>query len=301
LIIVLVGIVLAAGWFWLKRQPDRSATEIFSATGSLSLIRAMQGDGNIRGVERELDRVDSHAAQVPAELKAEFDKIRKSLEADLAASRLMVQNQYGTSYLTAQIRNFEKQRVKTKMDPAWIRVLLKRCRYFRETWPKHEEIESVVRLEERYGEVVDVDASPTMEDIEVEVETLTWARPEKFGEAFAVLKAFMAGAGAEDRERCTALLDELKAEQKKHFDERMADAKQAWESEKLGDAVRELIAIVVDFEDEAMVAKAANELVRLPGVEPWLAGYQRDQPHTWEPLMENRTVHAKARELGLLN
>jgi hypothetical protein len=58
---------------------------------------------------------------------------------------------------------------------------------------------------------------------------------------------------------------------------------------------------VVDFEDEAMVAKAANELVRLPGVEPWLAGYQRDQPHTWEPLMENRTVHAKARELGLLN
>ena len=93
--------------------------------------------------------------------KPSSNKLRAQLDEHQAASRLVIQNQFGTNYLKVQIRSFETQRVKKKMEAPWVRVLLKRCQYFLSTWPEHHDRAEVERLVERYSDVVDLNALPT--------------------------------------------------------------------------------------------------------------------------------------------
>ena len=48
-----------------------------------------------------------------------------------------------------------------------------------------------------------------------------------------------------------------------------------------------------------MATQAAEELVRLPGIDEWLRGYKKDRAEKYAELLRHPVVAGAAREFGL--
>lgn len=299
LILLLVGMGAVGAVYALKAITEDTGAEGFSAAASFHRIERLLGESDIFAAEKELEKVDRHADELTERDAEAFDRLRAEIEERRAAAELLARNVHGTVYLNQQLKKFEDEYLR-KNEPPKVRVFLKRCRYFRKNWPEHPEMDWVRRMEDRYGRIVDLSDPPSFEDVEFEVESLTWAKPREYRRAFKVLEDFIEGASAGDKARALELLDAKTVEQDEHFTDRMLQAKWHWEQGQEGESVRELVSIVTRFADEAKEDEAARTLVDIEGIDVWLSGYKTEQPERFELLVDNDIVAEKAAELGLL-
>jgi hypothetical protein len=169
---------------------------------------------------------------------------------------------------------------------------LKRVKEFKSRWPTHPELDEVLRYEARFKEICDLSQPATYTDLAYEVETMTWAKPRNFKGAFALIERHRAANPGDEAQvnELVALKQTLQSEQ---FTEMMLQAKYEWEKEERGQAVAGLVQIITLFEDASMATKAAEELVRLPGIEEWLRGYKTDRAEKYAELIRHPVIAAK--------
>jgi hypothetical protein len=156
----------------------------------------------------------------------------------------------------------------------------------------------VDRYETRFRGIVDLSAPPTYADVAFEIESLTWAKPRDYEEAFAILERFIQTGPAAERDRALALKDKLDAERAEYFEDRMLQAKWHWEKDERGQAVEWLVQVIMKIGDPALAAEAARELLLLPGIEGWLSGYKENSPDKWQRLVREPSVADYAAEHG---
>jgi FHA domain len=244
--------------------------------------------------QQVLDNLDR--ASLPPDLRAKVEELEASIRDAHAERKLDFHNEQGTEYLDTQLKRFEKERLQGDPPPEAVRVFLKRCRTFRETWPQHPDMDWVDRREARFRGYVDLGQPATFKDVEYEIKTLTWAMPRDYKQAFQLLDDFLAHASGEDHARALELQAKLVEERQAYFDDRMQQAAWLWRRDAKGEAVEWLAQLVLKVGDDAMQAAAAKELIGLPGIEGWLRGYKRDRPEKFDGLMEDAQIRAFARE-----
>jgi hypothetical protein len=153
-------------------------------------------------------------------------------------------------------------------------------------------------MDRRYSKIVDLSVPPSYEDIEFEVESLTWAKPRYYNEAFRVLQVFIDRSEGTERDKALALVDTKERERDEHHTELLLQAKYDWNKGKQGDSVAWLVSLVLYIADEDKENEAASILVQLDGIEGWLRGYQNQQPEKFALLSENRIIASKLKEMG---
>ena len=127
---------------------------------------------------------------------------------------------------------------------------------------------------------------------------MTWAMPCDYKGAFVVVeKHLIANPG--DASHCNALLATMRTEQAEYFEDRMLQAKYHWKKSEQGQAVEWLVQLIIKLEDQVMAQQAADELVRLPGIKPWLSGYKEERPEKYSVLLRHPTIAGKVQELGI--
>jgi hypothetical protein len=151
-------------------------------------------------------------------------------------------------------------------------------------------------MRERYAGVIDMSAPPTFDDVAFEVETLTWADPRDFKQAFQVLDEFIAGADADDRAKALELYDEKLKHRDEWFNDKLQQARWEYERDELGKSLGWLVKIVVYTGDEVMAETAAQEIVKFPQLKERLRGYRNQSLETYEALVAQPTIQAFVRE-----
>ena len=154
-------------------------------------------------------------------------------------------------------------------------------------------------MRERYGRLVDLSAPPTYADVAFEVESLTWAKPRDYRQAFEVLQRFIERSEGEERQLALELYDTKAKERDEFHVDRLQQAKYDWERGNRDDAVRWLVNQIAYQGVEAHENQAAQILVQLEGLEGYLRGYQKYLPDKFEALARNPIVAAKIDEFGL--
>jgi len=259
----------------------------------------------IKRAEDELKNVDLTLAP---ELKPQVDELRRKIAAAKAEAEVDAWNIHGTKVFDTQIEGFVKKRLLGDNVPRErARVFIKRCEDFKKKWPQHPKIEWINRYQARYASIAKMEEPPTFTDVAYEVETLTWAKPRYYDQAFALLDDFERNASPQDYDACVALRDEMVREREEYFIDRMQQAKWHWErgqknkdSTELGRSVEVLVQIIIWIGDADMAAKAAKELVHLESIDEWLRGYQKDLPEKFELLIRQPEVRDLALSLKLL-
>ncbi len=297
-ILAIFAVVIFIGYKLIGSTVESTQGGAFDARTTLSRVTDLVNQGEYGAAGDELDRVPADAV-LSDSMRSGYADLRRRVKEGQAAGEERVHNQAGTEYLETQLKKFERQRLQGQPETAKVRVFLKRCRHFRETWPTHPDLGWVTRHEMRFKRLVDLSVPPTMVDIAFEVKTMTWAKPRDYGLAFALLESFLATAGGDDRSQALELVDTLTAEREEYFTDRMLQAKYEWENGRKGPAVAWLVSLITRVGDQAMEDQAAREMVMLPGIDGWLRGYRTDQPEKFKALMKNSTVSAKVRELGI--
>ncbi|MDP6368491.1 MAG: FHA domain-containing protein [Planctomycetota bacterium] len=270
----------------------------FDARTTLVRVTDLINQGEYGAAEIELDRVPA-TATLSDSMRSSYADLRRRVQEGYAAGEERVHNQAGTEYLETQLKKFERQRLQGQPAPEKVRVFLKRCRHFRETWPTHHDLGWVRRHEGRFKRLVDLSIPPTFVDIAFEVKTMTWAKPRDYGLAFALINEFLNTSGSDERAQALELMDSLTAEREEYFLDRMLQAKYEWENGRKGPAVAWLVSLITRIGEREMEDQAAREMVMLPGIDGWLRGYKTDQVDKYRALMKNEIVAAKAREFGI--
>jgi len=301
ILLIFAGVSLGAYAFISNTMMQTQGSQFNARAAYWNMRRALEEDADAEAaLAIYADEVEPNWNTVSEADRAEFERMRGEARQRLDNSRLLVNNQTGSTYLDTQLKRYEADYIKGKETIPRIRVFLKRCLYFKETWPRHEEIGWVERMEARYQKLASLADPPTFEDLDWEVNTLTWAKPREYREAFALIEGFLKNASPADADLARALLDAKRAEQEEHFEDRIQEVKYHWQAERYGLAIAELASIVMRFSDEQMETQAAEELVSLPEIDEYLRGYKNQQPHHFARLIENPIVRKKCRELGLL-
>jgi hypothetical protein len=297
LILALFAVAIFAAYKFVGSTVESTQGGGFDALTTLHRVTNLVNLGEYGAGEAELDRVPADA-ELSASMHAEYAALRLRISAGYAQGEERVHNQAGTEYLETQLKKFERQRLQGQPAPERVRVFLKRCRHFRDTWPTHPDLGWVTRHETRFKRFVDLSVPPTFQDVAYEVKTMTWAKPRDYALAFALIDDFLATVGGDERAQTLELMDRLTAEREEYFLDRMLQAKYEWENGRTGPAVAWLVSLITRVGDREMEDKAAAEMVRLPGIDGWLRGYKSNQPEKFRALMRNRIVASKVRELG---
>lgn len=269
----------------------------FSPDATLRRAQAAMREGDVVGAMKEVERAEGE--ELSEEWRREFAAVRQQAATAQADAEVRERNRHGTEYFDTQLERFESSYLSSTPEPAEIRVFLKRLAYFRSQWPDHPKIPWVDRMEARYGELVDLTAAPTFEDVEFEVKSLTWAKPRDYQQAFEILQRYIDRAEGDDRQRALELYDEKAKERDEFHVDRLQQAKYDWERGNRDDAVRWLVNQIVYQGVEAHENQAADILVQLPGIDGYLRAYQRDLPDKFERLAQNPIVAGKIDEFGL--
>jgi len=299
--LIVVGLLGVAGLtvLLLQRFADSSAVQGFDPKASQVRIQAKLSSASYQGVLEELAKVDEQQ-DLSSEWKATFEGYRKEALAMRARAEEDARNIAGNAWFDSQLQNYVDGYLEDNGRPQ-ARVLLQRIATFRKRWPTHPKLEWCGRMEQRYASIADLASPPTLADVEWEVKTLTWAKPRDYKAAFAAMASFAQGASGADLQAITRLQAEKATEQQEHFADQIQQAKYLWEDKgEKGQAVEVLVQLVLKLDDESMVADAADRLVRMPGVENALAGYQRDRPVDFAELCANPRVREFCKAKGLL-
>ncbi len=232
--------------------------------------------------------------------QARLDALGVKMKERAEELREISRNEEGTTYLDTQLKKFEEMRLQGNPERKKVRVFLIRCEEFLKTWPTHPGREWVERQKTRFSGMVDLSKPPTWEEADYEIETLTWAWPPRFREAYARLEPFLSGPNAADARARRDALDDL---QQERFDDKIQQAKFEWnkpDGAGKGKGVEVLRQIIVNFTDQEKVDTASGVLIQLPGIESWLSGYKDSRPDSFDNLMTNPQVRAVAAKAGLL-
>jgi len=268
---------------------------IFEPRAKVSRARQLSEDGRYEEALAALDAIPE-GVELDAAFAQQVEDLRAEIHAAIERVALADHNMRGNEWLQTQLKNFEAQRLAGKPERPKIRVFLKRCDEFEAEYPQHPEIDWVQRMRERYAGFVDLSQPPTYEDVEFEVEALTWADPRDFKQAFGILDAYLETAEGDDRARALAFYDEKLRERDEWFEDKLQQARWEYERDSLGTSLAWLIRIILFTGDDVMAEAAASELVKFPDLVPRLRGYRNLEPEKFALLVQQPTVAAYVRE-----
>ncbi len=266
-------------------QATIAAVERHIEEGSWDLARQ-----KLESISRE--QTDAERKKI-AELFATLDERASQAELDR-------HNMIGTSYKDAKLAKYEKLYLQGSPEKPKVRVFLMRCKYFRERWPNHPEMDWVDRQERRFRGYVSLGDPPTYEDIEWEVKSLVKTSPRDYKQAFLVIDAFLESAAGGERESALALREEQVAERAEYHLDRMQQARYEYDRDDVAKAVTWLVYSITMIGDEEMEDEAASYLVQIPEVELHLKGWKSAKPDAYAVLVKNSIVREFAREKDIL-
>jgi hypothetical protein len=257
-------------------------------------------EANYGAATQSLDLIDQQTlSSMDPTLRAKYKELRSKLEEKKKETERSMANMIGTEWKSTQLDRFRNQRLIGSNPPRErVRVYLKRIKEFKSRWPTHPELEEVLRYEARFKEICDLSEPANYSDLAYEVETMTWAKPRNFKGAFALIDQHLA-ANPGDEAKIKGLIAEKQTLQSEQYTEMMLQAKYEWEKGESGQAVAGLVQIITLFEDASLATQAAEELVRLRGIDEWLRGYKKDRAEKYGELTRHPVIAAKVRELGI--
>lgn len=252
-------------------------------------------EANYGAATQSLDLIDQQTlASMDPTLRAKYKELRGKLEEKKKETERSMANMIGTEWKSTQLDRFRNQRLLGTNPPnERVRVYLKRVKEFKSRWPTHPELDEVLRYEARFKEICDLSQPATYTDLAYEVETMTWAKPRNFIAAFALIEGHLA-ANPGDEPQVKELIAAKRTLQSEQFEEMMLQSKYEWEKGEKGQAVEGLVQVITLFEDASMATKAAEEFVRLPGIDEWLRGYKKDRAEKYAKLIRHPVIAAKA-------
>jgi hypothetical protein len=294
---IFAGVVAALALFAVFVGPALmgDAEPIFEPGVRLNRARTKVAKGLHEEALAELDAIPDDI-QLEAAFQKQIDDLREEIATNIEEIALADHNMRGNEWLQTQLKTFESQRLAGKAEAPKIRVFLKRCDEFEGRYPQHPDIGWVRRMRERYAGAVDLSAPPTFEDIEFEIETLTWADPRDFKQAFQILDAYIETAGGDDRANALKLYDKKLKHRDEWFEDKLQQARWEYEREDLAKSLAWLIRIILFTGDEVMAETAAQELIKFPDLVPRLRGYRRHSPEKYERLVQQPTVGRYVRD-----
>ncbi len=246
----------------------------------------------------ELAGIPAAGTLTPAQAER-LARVQERLETGARAANLHMENESGTRYLDAQLKKYEAFYLQGTPDPAKVRLFLKRCRTFRERWPRHPELDWVQRQETRFAGYVDMNAPPSWADVLWEVKDLTAGMPRNYVAAFALLDELLPRVSGKDRTEAEALRDELVGGRSEYAEDRLQQARH--EFEKMNDpnkSVWWLVHNVAWLGDEGLANESARFLAKMPDLAGHLRGYKQDYPERYAAVLKNPVIAAWAEEAG---
>ncbi|HTF90679.1 MAG TPA: FHA domain-containing protein [Planctomycetota bacterium] len=292
-----VPIIAIGGWFISSKLLGKN-NQNFSEAGALAdYNKALEEIKNSRfdAASKQLDRIPADAVLEPT-LATRIAKMREEIKVKIAEGNEYSRNEMdGQKYFSSQLENFVNNYMSGKITPSEARVFMKRAKYFREKWPTHSELAWVNRQEERFKDAVDLTQPPSFDDIQFEVESLTWSHPRNYKEAFAAAKAFQATATGPDVEKVAGFLHELEGKRADWFKDRLEQARWHFDRKEEGLSIGVLLSIIRGAGDEAMADNAAERLLAYGNAEKmasWLRGYRTNDPDGFAEVSKNRVIAA---------
>jgi len=298
-VLIVLGVIGAGGWKAFESYADFAGERGFDLATSHRRVVSRLEERDYAGALREFEKIDAQTDLDP-EWRATFDELRATAESLKTKAKLAGHhNKWTQDFLEPQLKRFEREYLKGTPGTPRVRVFLKRIRHFKENCPQHPDMGWVDRMQERYGRIVDLDDPPTLDDVAFEIESLTWAKPRDYKQAFEVLDGFLDGASGDDRDRALVAYDELAEARQAHFEDRLAQAKYDWDKDQHSEAIMWLALLIRYIGDEEMENDAAGRLVLMGEIDAYLRGYAAEQPDMWAELVKNPIVAKKAAEIGL--
>lgn len=305
LLISAVGIIAGLILLFLV---GKGASTTPNAVVQLELATVAYREDRIGDIAGFLDKIPADAELSPAE-RERLDELRDKVEEFEEQSRVYEDIRRGTNYLDAKLKRYEEKQLQGSPPAKKVRLFLKRCRYFRERWPTHPELDWIRRQETRFEGVVDLSAPPSWEDVDWEVQYLVpeKGKPKDWKAAEALLADFSATASDEDRRRVQMLLLELDQRRVEHFTDQLNQARYEFDEKNSPSRATEILAQLVmrigdpQMEDEAAVyfVEVQRELERRLKGSNLLAAYKDGRNDDYRRLIENPKVRALADEFGL--
>lgn len=298
---IAVGLPVVAliGWLLSSVMLDRDArsTAEASAPAYVAKARTHVKDSQYPQALKELDRIPANS-DLDAGFAAEVAQLRQEIELKIQEGNEYSKNNVaGQRYFDTQIKGFVERYMAGKISSQEARVFMKRAQYFREKWPNHPELEYISRQEARFKSAVDLSQPPTFEDIQFEVDSLTWSFPKKFDEAFELVRGFQAKADGENVQKANAFLGELEAKRTAWFQDRLEQARFHFDRKEDSKSVGVLLSVVLHAGDEKMADEAAQRLTQFGGFdESWLRGYRDQFPEDFAKVSKNRVIAAWMRD-----
>ncbi|MEO6709828.1 MAG: FHA domain-containing protein [Planctomycetota bacterium] len=292
-----VPIVAIGGWFISSKLLGKSGQNFSEASALADYNKALDEVKNSRfdAALKQLDQIPANAALDPA-LAARVAKLREDINVKVAEGNEYSRNEMdGQKYFSSQLENFVNNYMSGKITPSEARVFMKRAKYFRAKWPTHSQLAWINRQEERFKDAVDLTQPPTLDDIQFEVESLTWSHPRNYKEAFAVANAFQATASGPDVEKIAGFLHELDGKRKDWFKDRLEQARWHFDRKEEGLSIGVLLSIIRGAGDDAMADNAAERLLAYGDAEKmasWLRGNRTNDPDGFAEVSKNRVIAA---------
>jgi len=265
---------------------------------SLNRLERHLEDGELVNARSLLDRYGSDAALTPALLQ-EVERLNARYEEMVVQGNLSAEHQKGTQYLDTKLVKYEKQYLSGNPGSPQIREFLKRCRYFKLTWPGHSGQEWVDRQESRFRGLVDLSSPATYADIAWEIRSITRTSPRKYKEGFRILERFMESCTPSERTEALALKATMESDREEYHHDRMLQADYEFKRDKPEDAVYWLVYGVIDMGVPEMENEAAEYLVRIPDADEHLRGWHVHYPNRYAALLKNSIISDFADLKGL--
>ena len=292
LIVVISLAVAGVGFLLVRSGAEGLDDEAFSEVASETRIQAKLAEADFRSARKEIDKVRRHRKELDPTWHAKFKRFEKDVEAAEEEARLLARNSQGDVYFQGQLDNFIDNYLETPNRPA-ARVLLTRISGFEKEYPRHPQLAWCKRMKERWRATAAPNEAATYEDLAFEVKTMTWAMPRDYKTAFRLIDNFVADSTGSDRAMAEALRDEHEGTRREYFEDRMLQAKYEYghdSGEQKSSAVRWLTELITKIGDDEMANKAADVMVKIPGIEGPLRGYYNSERDTYDALVENAIV-----------
>ena len=242
-------------------------------------------------LEEALGELDSLAAdsEVSPRMAEQMATLRTAIETEIGL-RDLAQHNFRGDDVVKELRSYERTHLAGRPERPAVRIYLMRLGAFIEEWPKHSETSWARRMESRYAAQVSLDDRTTYEDIEFEVKLLITGNPRRYGEALTVINGFIPRTMAGDGALASELREEVIAERKVWFEDKLQRAKAAYDEDERGQSVAWLVLIIEHSGEPRMAAEAAEFLVRFTDLGDRLRGYRTSHPETFEVLVGHPSI-----------
>lgn len=292
LIVVIILAVAGVGFLLVRSAAEGLDDEAFSPVASETRIQEKLAEADFRSARKEIDKIQRHWKELDPTWHSKFKRFEKDVEAAEEEARLLARNSEGDVYFQKQLENFIDNYLDLPNRPA-ARILLKRISWFEKEYPRHPQLAWCKRMKERWRATAAPSEAATYEDLAFEVKTMTWAMPRDYKTAFRLIDNFVTGSAGSDRAMAEALREEHEGTRREYFEDRMLQAKYEYghdSGEQKSSAVRWLTELITKIGDDDMANKAADVMVKIPGIEGPLRGYYNSERHTYDALVENAIV-----------